>query len=555
MASERRGPFDRILNQEPQAAPEDVRPDRAGVYIIGTIIGLALLLLILVLPPISILSRGGGSDSSVPSAPADASTYTATVRSGMPKLPAGLTAASSLFDLAAPADQRGASRITLPLKDKQADAHNLAMYSYVDGSWQRLAEVTLVSGGSGARGEVSALPGNIVVLKRSKATLQVAGSLPAGTTLDPGAEPALTTLHPIVFIATADGGIIGNPPAVPPASYKVVPAVVGPNTDAVNAMLRSPDLTSKHAQAIAKAVKDGNYAGISVDYPGIDSQLKDRYTAFVSELAKALHDDGRTLTLVLPMPQVNGATVDTGAYDWQAVGKDADSIELAGELDQDLYFQRTDAALKYVTDKVDRSKVLITINSLSIERGGDGLRQITLSDAFVRASVIAPKAPGDITPGTPVQLVAQNLAQSEGASGMHWDDNARSVTYSYPGRGGKRTVWISNEFSASFRVQLAKDYNLGGVAISDVSVEGGGGKVWVPVQQLADTGSLTLVRPNGEMLTPTWSTSDGTINPNAGDTVTWTTPPTPGSYTVVLVVSDGMTRAGQQLSLDVVTPP
>lgn len=553
MVKEQRGPFERILKTATAEQPGP--PDRAGVYIIGTIIGLGLLLLILVLPPISILSRGGGGGSSIPSGPGDAQTYTSTVRSGIPKLPAGLTAVSALFDLAAPANQRGASRVTVPLKEKQTDQRNLALYSYVDGKWQRLSDAALVAGGQAARGDVSALPGNVVVLRRSKATLQVAGSLPAGTNLDKRAEPVITTLHPIVFIPADDGAIAGLPPAVPPASYKVVPAIVAPSPDVVDGILRSTDATNKHAGAIADAVKNGNFAGIDVDYRNVNATLKDRFTAFVSQLAKDLHADGRSLTLTLPLPSNDSGTLQSGAYDWEQLGKLADTVELAGELDQELYFQNTEAALTYITDRVDRSKILLSISSLSIERGGDGLRTMSLNDALSRASQLTVKSTGDITPGATVQLEASNLAASEGASGLHWDDQARSVTFSYPGRGGKRTVWVANEFSAAFRLELAQRYNLGGVTINDVSTEGGGADVWSPVQQLSDTGNLTLTRPNGQLLLPAWSTGDGTVSPQIGDTTVWKAPAQAGSYQVTLIVSDGVIRVGQQVSIDVVEPP
>jgi hypothetical protein len=226
-----------------------------------------------------------------------------------------------------------------------------------------------------------------------------------------------------------------------------------------------------------------------------------------------------------------------------------------GELDQELYFQNTETALTYITQRVDRSKILLSISSLSIERGGDGLRAMALNDALARASIISVKSSGDVAPGAQIQLVSQNLAQSEAASSMHWDDQARSVTFSYPGRGGKRTVWIANQFSAAFRLDLAQRFGLGGVTINDVSAEGGGADVWASVQQLSDTGNLTLTRPNGQLLTPTWSVSDGTISPQSGDTATWTAPAAAGTYQIVLIVSDGVVRAGQQLTLDVVSIP
>lgn len=554
MANEQRGPFDGILKSA--AEPGEPRErDRAPIYIGGTIIGLALLLLVLVLPPISILSGGGGGGPAIPGGPAVADRYTSKVRSGMPKLPAGLVAASPLFDLAAPADQHGASRITVPLKQKQSDQKNLAIYSYVDGKWQRLSDASLVAGGAAARGDVSALPGNVAVLRRSKSTLQVAGSLPAGTTLAKPAETVLTTLHPVVFIPADTGAIVGNPPAVPVAGYKIVPAIVALNPDVVEQILRSSETTSAHAAAIATAVKEGNFAGINVDYHSVNASLKDRYTAFVTELAKALHDDGRTLTLTLPMPVEEGGSVQTGAYDWEQLGKQADTIELLGELDQELFFPRTEAALKYITEKVDRSKILLNVNSLSVERGTDGLRTLSLDDALARASIVTVKSSGAIAPGAQVQLVAQNLAQSDAASGLRWDNQSRSVAFSYPGRGGKRTVWIANQFSTAYRLELAERYNLGGIAVSDASTESGGADIWTSVQQLSDTGNLSLLRPNDTLLTPSWSVSDGAISPQTGDTATWTAPATAGTYQVVLIVSDGIERAGRQVTLDVVKNP
>ncbi len=555
MATQQRGPFDRILRtagNAPDGPGGEQPPDRAAIYVAGTIVGLALLLLILLLPPISILSRGGGGSPAVSNGPGTATTYKSTARSGMPKLPAGLVAVSLFYDLSAPEDARGAAKLTLPLKDKQTDQRNLALYSYIDGKWQRLSDATLVSSGDAARGDVGALPGNIAVLKRSKATLQIAGLIPAGATLDKNAESVITTLHPLVFLPAGDGSLAGTPPAVPPAGYKVVPAIVPLDPKVVDDILRSTDLQSKHATAIADAVRQGNFSGIDIDYRSVNPSLKPQFTAFIGLVKKALDDQGRSLTLTLPLPSNDNGTISTGAYDWEALGKLADTIELGGELDQELYFQNTEAALNYITEKVDRTKVLLSISSLSVERGGDGLRTMPLTDALARASIPALKAAGDIAPSAKVQLVAQNLAVGEGASGMHWDDAARSVTFSYPGRGGKRTVWIANSFSVAFRLDLAQRHGLGGVTINDVSANTA--NIWPAVQQLSDAGSVTLSRPNGDLLTPAWTTGDGTLAPQTGDAVTWTAPAAAGTYTVTLIVSDGVERAGQLLSLDVVAP-
>jgi hypothetical protein len=556
MPSQTPGPFDRLLTStEPQPGPPPDQPDRAAVYVGGTIIGLAVLLLVLLLPPVSILSRGGDSDDAGASGPAATDTYSSTVRSGTPKLPAGLSAASAMFDLGAPPDRRGASGVTVPLKESAAEARDLALYTYADSRWQRLSDVTLIAGGAAARGEVSVLPGNVAVLRRTGTTLQVAGSAGAGTTVDERAEPVLTVLHPIVFIPGADGAIGGAPPAVPPASYKVVPGIVSPDPAIVDAILRSSELQNAHASAIVDEVESGNYAGISIDYRAVSPTLREQFTSFVQTLSGALREKGRSLTLVLPMPSRQEGEFDTGAYDWEKLGAAADSIEMAAELDQELYFQNTQAALEYVLDRVDKSKLLLTVTSLSVERGGDGLRAMPLSSALALASTAAVRTDEEITPGAVVPIVAQNLAQSEGASGMLWDETARAVAFSYPGRGGKRTVWLANQFSAAFRVELAQRYGLAGIAVDNVALEDGAADVWAPIRELSDTGSLALTRPNTDRFAPQWSAAAGTLSATTGDAITWTAPAEPGTYEIALTVSDGVVRVEQRFSLEVVAPP
>jgi hypothetical protein len=87
MTTDRSGPFDGILKAAPEpAAPGGPDgPERMPVYIAGTIIGLAILIIVLILPPISVFDRGGGS-SNDSRAPGIADSYTSTVRNSMPKL-------------------------------------------------------------------------------------------------------------------------------------------------------------------------------------------------------------------------------------------------------------------------------------------------------------------------------------------------------------------------------------------------------------------------------------------------------------------------------------
>jgi spore germination protein YaaH len=346
--------------------------------------------------------------------------------------------------------------------------------------------------------------------------------------------------------------VLGAPPAVPPAGYNVVPAIVAPAPDVVDDILRNTDLRNRHATQIATAVHDGNYAGIDIDYHDVNPQLREQFTEFVRTLSGALHDDSRTLTLTLPMPSSDSGSIDERAYDWEALGGLADTVEIAPDLDQELYFQRAEAALQHITDRVDRAKLLLTVPSSSIERGTEGYRTLSFQEAMTLASLIGVGAEGAITTGASVPLRAQNLATAEGASGMSWDDVSRTVRFNYPGRGGERTVWIANRFSAAFRVELAQRFQLGGVVISDVST--GSADVLVPVRQLSDTGDLDLSLPNGDLFATTWTASAGTLSATSGESVTWSAPAEAGQPEITLIVSDGVARVGQRIKLDVVAP-
>jgi hypothetical protein len=129
------------------------------------------------------------------------------------------------------------------------------------------------------------------------------------------------------------------------------------------------------------------------------------------------------------------------------------------------------------------------------------------------------------------------------------------VTFNYPGRGGKRTVWIANEFSAAFRLELAQRYGLAGVAVDSVAVEDGGADVWAPIRDFSDTGTLGLSKPNTDRFSPVWSAAAGTLSATGGDAVTWIAPAEPGAYEITLTVSDGAVRVAQRFSLEVVTAP
>jgi hypothetical protein len=534
------GPFDRLLQP-------DERRDRTPIFIIGAIIILAIVLLILVLPPVSILKDDGAG----PTGPGGMSSRP---RPQAPEPPAGWEVLSPLYGLEAADESEGGALLTVRLEARPADERNLALFTFEDGQWRRLAPATLTNEGAAAQGEVPSLPKNVAVLRRSAIAVQVAGWLPPEAEMDPEAASTLSILHPLDFLPAADGVLLGaGRPRPENSALRVLPTVRAlgpPESEAVDMVLASPELRRVHIDDILRVVREGAYDGIDIDYRVVSPARGADFTQFVVDLASALHAEGRSLTLTLPLPVRQPVGWDTGPYDWQALGQVVDAIKLAPEPDQSLYHRRMEEVLGFLTQQVDPSRLMLVVSPFSHEKGGEGIRALLLSQALGLASVLVARTEGDIRPQERVTIVGPNIYQEEGASGLYWDDEAMAVTFTYPGEGGARTVWIENGFSVAAKLDLVRRYQLGGVAVEDVSLTAAGPDIWGPIRELAESGKVTLVRPNGPLLKPHWEVSDGALDGGAKGAVVWTAPAS-GTFEVTLVVSDGVVRVGQRLSLEV----
>lgn len=535
------GPFDHILQTTP---PE--RRDRGTFIVIGVILGLALILLILILPPISML-KGGGNGAAPKRASGNG--VSSSPRSSMPELPAGLEAVSQLYDIKAP--DTGESVLTIKLKGRQTDARNLAFYSYVKGEWKRVASASITADGNAATGEVPFVPENVAVLRRAEMSQTVLGFLPAGAKPDAQLGGSLGIISPLNYLLAADGKVAGAKPAVAPSdASRLIPTVIASDPALLEDMLRSPEARDAHIQSLTELARTEGFSGFNLDYRSINAVQREDFVRMVESLAQALHQDGRQLVLTLPLPLKQGGGWDTAGFDWERLAGLADLIVVRPEEDQSLFLKRTKEGLDYATARVDRAKLLLEVTTLSREKASEGMRTLPLVDALSLAATPQLRKDGPVAPGESVTVAGQNLLREEGATGIAWDDEALAVRFTYPGRGGKRTVWLANQFSVAFRIDIARSYHLAGIALEDASVGDAAG-IWDAARQYAESGEVQLVRPNDEMMAPHWSANAGTLDTARGELVVWRAPTEPGTYEIVLSVGDGVVRVGQKLAVDV----
>jgi hypothetical protein len=136
-------------------------------------------------------------------------------------------------------------------------------------------------------------------------------------------------------------------------------------------------------------------------------------------------------------------------------------------------------------------------------------------------------------------VVADNLAQETGGtSGLNWDAIAATVAFTYQSANQPRTVWIENQYSAAFKAEFVRLWGLGGVAVDDASNNQGFSSIWPAIVALSEGRDLPLLQPNSSLLRPEWLVNNSPYQAGRA-TITWQTPAEPGTYAIVLIVSDG----------------
>jgi hypothetical protein len=529
-----RGPFDRMLDR---GGPQRDNSSRMILVILGVV---GVILLVLVLPPVKLL--GGGDDS--PSSGAAV------------KAPEGFEALSKEYKPEKPKGSPGPFNLTLKLLQPTNDNRNLGIYAYNGGKWERLASASLSPDGSAAMGQVSDIPSRIYVLRRVTGAVQLAGILPGGNQPDTAALQVLGsgTINVADYRPRPDGSLDGAPTQIQATRGALAPQVTATqqgDADALNTILSTPAVREAHIAALVALASQPGNTGIALDYSRVNVARKADFTSFIVGLSDKLHQAQKTLSITLPMPVKAGVQWDTQAYDWEELSKRADQIRLLPEPDPSAYYQRMTEVLSFLKGKADLRRVALVISRQSYSKGSDGVQTLSLREALQQATSIEVRTNTPIAPNSSVVVVGKNIFQDDGASGLRWDEAAFAVAFSFPGRGGQRTIWLENSLSMAFKLDLARRFNLGGVVIDDITNDSGAPQIWELLRGFAETGNVQLVAPNGALLRPTWKVQAGNSEPGAKGNVVWKAPAQPGAYDVSLIVSDGVLRVEQKVTLTV----
>ncbi|NLI13873.1 glycosyl hydrolase family 18 protein [Pelotomaculum propionicicum] len=199
---------------------------------------------------------------------------------------------------------------------------------------------------------------------------------------------------------------------------------------------------------IVSLVKGNGFKGVNIDFEGVPARDRSNYNKFLSELSQMLKPGGYLLTVSIPAKTTDNPSNEWyGAYDYRTIGKTADLVAVMtyeehwsggspGPIASLPWVQRV---LDYTVRNIPKEKVLMGIPAYGYDWSAVGNKSVRW---YKTGELISKYGPAK------------------------WNDWASSpyLIY-YDDKGKKHEVWFENKYSLGIKLNLAKSYGIGGIAI------------------------------------------------------------------------------------------
>ncbi|HEY3315374.1 MAG TPA: glycosyl hydrolase family 18 protein [Bacillota bacterium] len=220
-----------------------------------------------------------------------------------------------------------------------------------------------------------------------------------------------------------------------------------PGDQVAGAVLTDPTARANAIKNIEGIADKYGYDGIFIDFQLIPPKSGPQLTAMVRQLAKDLHAKKKKLGVAL-FPKIDVSPDVSGAYDYAALGKEADAVLLMA---YDRHYESSppgpvsplpwvETNLKSTLKSVPAKKVLLAIGTYGYDwpAGGNGEYLAT--------------------------RVALNRAKANGAT-VKRDSASGQPYFTYTKDGLAHEVWFQDAEAFRQRAALAKKYKLRGVGV------------------------------------------------------------------------------------------
>jgi spore germination protein YaaH len=146
---------------------------------------------------------------------------------------------------------------------------------------------------------------------------------------------AVTEVTPTGWQAQANGTLLGTPDQsavgrAGAAGLPIWPSLANDSTNptATDQLLNNPSAVNVLINEMVAAIHYDGYRGINVDFEGMLAADKAPFTAFIQQLATAVHAHGAKLIVDIVPHDFAGVNPYSAAYDIAAIGKAADYVDL-----------------------------------------------------------------------------------------------------------------------------------------------------------------------------------------------------------------------------------
>lgn len=218
---------------------------------------------------------------------------------------------------------------------------------------------------------------------------------------------------------------------------------------------------------IERVIKEFGYDGVNIDIENIYVSDRDKFSALIKELHDRLSPKGSKVTVCVPAKTSdNLSNTWSGPFDYEKIAKYSDKVAIM-TYDEHGYssgpgpvasYDWVSNVMEYATDMMPAKKILMGVPGYGFDwtAGEKGARYISYAQAI-------------------------NIASSRGAA-IQWDDNARVPYFKYQENGRGHEVWFESKYSLGHKLDIAKKYDIGGIALWRIGLEDAG--VWEVIYNL-----------------------------------------------------------------------
>jgi len=381
--------------------------------------------------------------------------------------------------------------LTIPIPNDSLPYETLAVYGWNGATWEHIPSRVLVTDEI-VESRLEYVPSSFMVMQTVPAVpavtadLGLEGQLPENAVVTSNAKAGL--------YLRGDGALEGTAPVNTGTTMPVIRNWIDDvvRTDLINNLLIDPGLQENQLSAVEQTIVKNGYAGVVIDYRGVDAVPSARadFVYLMSELANRLHQNGKTLAVrVEPPRQISADSWDTLGYDWPGLGAVVDRLIVPAPVDPMAYAPNSEmsALMTWAATQVERRKIQVELNAQSVERSGNYLFLKGYQDALQPLlSNVSTEGTGN---GSEMMVSLENPRL---LSQVTWDDSIGMYKYSYvDDQGFERTVYIETAGSVGHKLKLLQKYNVRNVSLD--LPEGGDvdPSIWNVMLQFQQGGDLS----------------------------------------------------------------